>query len=588
MNEHSLNYYLKEAKKIKNSISADSKKVALLSNFTIQGLSDVLTVLCHKNNMNIYFYEGPYNQYRQEIFDKQSQWQKLKPDLTFLVLDFDSFIGETKYKFYSWNEKQKEEFIKETISELELLIETAINNQSGKIVISNFVPNSFSPFGIYDIKNNYSLSKLATLLNSHLQDLCLKHDSLYIFDMISFFINHGKSNIVNEKMRFLADMKISPSHLPKLAQSFIDFLIPLVGQTRKCLVLDLDDTLWGGIIGEDGINSIKLDNKPPGNVFLEFQKIILELYHRGIILAINSKNNFDDVMEVFEKHPHMILRKEHFASIKINWDHKMTNLISITDDLNIGLNSIVFWDDDPVNRELIRQKLPEVFVPEVPIDPSEYPNFLLSLSVFNSFQITDEDKSKGKMYVSQNKRKEFSEKFSDIEDFLASLEMNVTIKKADEFLIPRVSQLTMKTNQFNLTTKRYSEEKIKQMINDPNFLFKTFSVNDKFGDNGLTGLYIVNKNDPNNWVIDTFLMSCRIMGRNIEKIMLCDLLDEAKKSNVKKIKGQYFSTKKNIVTKDLYEKFGFSKISDSEFELNNFSNLDKIRINYIKVANKKN
>ena len=582
MKTQSLSYYLNKAKTLTSHNSGHLKKISILSNFTLNGISETLKVMSNEEQMDIEVYEGPYNQFRQEILNTKSQWYNFKPDLSFIILDFGSLIGNIQFQFYSLEERQREKIISQTCNEINDLIKVSLGNQSGKIVFSNFSNPSFSPLGIFDAKLRYSIRDFVNSLNNTIRDLVLSNNSLFVLDLDSFFLEHGQSNITDEKFRYLADMKISPSFLPLLAGKMMSFIKPLFGKTRKCLVVDLDNTLWGGIIGEDGLRGIQLDSKPPGNCFVELQKVILELYNRGVILAINSKNNADDVKEVFEKHPNMILKENHFAVVRINWDNKASNMVSIAKELNIGTDSMVYLDDDPVNRELIRQNIPEVLVVDLPNDPSLYVKTLKNLNDFNTFQITEEDRKKGEMYVQQRQRSDLEKKFTDMGDFLASLEMKVIVKKADNFTIPRISQLTMKTNQFNLTTRRYSEEDITKMAKDQNFVIKTFSVKDKFGDNGLTGLYIVKKENPKNWKIDTFLMSCRVMGRNIEDVMLADLVEEAKKENVEQIIGEYIPTKKNELTKDLYLKYGFSKLGNSTFVLRNLSTLIVSQNSFIK------
>jgi len=243
---------------------------------------------------------------------------------------------------------------------------------------------------------------------------------------------------------------------------------------------------------------------------------------------------------------------------------------------------LVFWDDDPVNRAFVKQQLPEVMVVEVPNDPSLYANTLRNLDAFNSFQITKEDKKKGLMYASQLQRKSFEKQFTNIDKFLASLNMEVSIKKAEQFTIPRISQLTMKTNQFNLTTKRYSEEEITNMTKSNKFLIRTFSVKDKFGDNGLTGIYIVKKVNNKRWELDAFLMSCRIMGRNIEKVMINDLIENSRKENIQELIGHYYPTKKNQVVKELLSNFKFLPINENDFIIK-IPSYEKLETSYIKT-----
>ena len=582
MNENNLSYYLKKSKQIQKIHSQHSKKIALLGNFTLNGLKEVLEVLSYEKKLDLEIYDSPYAQFKQEIVNQNSEWHNFAPDLTFLILDFDALVGDTRFEYYSWNEKKRKQLIDKTCDEFEDFLVNAINSQNGKIIVSNFIFPTFSPFGIYDCKIKHTLRDFVNSLNQIIKKMAEEHSSLYCMELDSFFLKFGEKNVKDEKLRFLADIIVSPSHIPDLAKIMMRYIKPLFGLTKKCLVLDLDNTLWGGILGEEGFDKISLDNKPPGNAFLEFQKVVLQLYNRGIILAINSKNNTSDVKEVFEKHPKMILKENNFADTQINWKDKASNMIEISKKLNIGIDSFVFWDDDPVNRELIKSQCPEITVIEVPKDPALYANTLRELDEFNSYSITLEDSQKGKMYAEQNLRKRNEKKFSNLDEFLSSLQIQVIIKKADKFAIPRISQLTMKTNQFNLTTKRYSPEKIEEIINSSKYLIKTFSVQDKFGDNGLTGLYIVNKEEPKKWKIDTFLMSCRVMGRNIEKVMMVDLIDEAIKEKIESISGEYIYTKKNEVTKELYQKLGFSRLDENQYELKelqkNIISVDNIEI----------
>ena len=303
--------------------------------------------------------------------------------------------------------------------------------------------------------------------NQKLSDICKDEDSAYLYDLNGFVARFGQNNVFDYRQYFFGDVKISLNYIPFLANELLGFIKPILGLNKKCIVLDLDNTLWGGIVGEDGFNGIKLShNDPIGRAFIEFQKYLLSLHERGIILAVNSRNNLEDAINVIKDHPNMILREEHFACLKINWNDKVTNLKEIAQELNIGLDSIVFIDDDPVNRDFVRETLPEVLTIELPKDPSLYVSTLTELNDFHVIKITEEDKQRGKMYTQQRKRVESEKNSASFEEYLKQLDIKIHIKKADEFTIPRISQLTLKTNQFNLTTKRYQEKDIKNFSQD--------------------------------------------------------------------------------------------------------------------------
>jgi len=299
------------------------------------------------------------------------------------------------------------------------------------------------------------------------------------------------------------------------------------------------------------------------------------LNQRGIILAINSKNNYDDAIQVINEHPNMLLRAKNFAVMKINWQDKVSNIQEIAEELNIGLDSMVYLDDEPMNREFMKERLPQIITVDLPQDPSEYSSHLMSLNDFNLVKITTDDKNRGEMYYQEKQRKEFKKTIPNLEDFLKKLNIQLEIKNADNFSIPRISQLTLKTNQFNLTTTRYQEEDIKNFVNDKKTSVGCVKVSDKFGDNGITGAYIIKKNDDE-WLIDTFLLSCRVMGRGIEDGMLGHILEQAKKEGVSTVKGQFIPTKKNMPCSNFFADYGFQKDGDLwSFSLSNSIKIPK-------------
>ena len=372
----------------------------------------------------------------------------------------------------------------------------------------------------------------------------------------------GIQNAINYKMHYMASMEFSESFLPYLVKEYVSYLKAFKGMTKKCIVLDLDNTLWGGIIGEDGMEGIKLDNAFPGNQFVDFQKSLLRLHERGIILAVNSKNNFDDAIEVIRKHPSMLLKEEHFASIKINWKAKVENIINISEEIGIGLDSMVFFDDNAVERHLVKKALPEVLVVDLPKSPSLYNKTLENLNVFDLLSLTDEDKKRGQMYAARKERKTL-EKSVDLETYLKNLEISIKVKQIDDFSLPRITNLVMKTNQFNLTTKRYSKAEIQQMKEDSEINIYYLQVKDRFGDEGIVGVLILNKKEKP-WLIDSLLLSCRVIGRKIEDAFLYKILEDAKSSNIDSLKAVYIRSKKNDLVSNFYKNLGFRLIKEDE------------------------
>jgi len=379
-----------------------------------------------------------------------------------------------------------------------------------------------------------------------------------LYDFNSFVTKFGEKNVLKYKKMFFGDIKISFDIIPYLIYEFVGYLKPFLGLNKKCIVLDLDNTLWGGIVGEDGLEGIKLGPDPAGRPFVEFQKVIKSLLKSGIILAINSKNNSEDAMKVIKEHPHMVLKEEDFACLKINWNDKIANMRDISNELNIGSDSMIFFDDDPVNRELIKMSMPEIKTIDLPQDPSSYALILRDLNDFNLLKITDDDFKRAKMYREENDRHVFESTTKNLDEYLKKLDIKVKIRLAYKFSIPRISQLSLKTNQFNLTTKRYQEEEIKEFAKDDKMIVGCAEVEDKFGESGITNMFIIKKNNEE-WILDTFLLSCRIIGRGIEEGILGKIIEMGKKEGVKKIKAQFIPTKKNKPAENFLSDYGFQK-----------------------------
>lgn len=560
-----LNDYINKSKKLVRDNSMKHTKIAFLSNFTITGLAETIKVRCFKYGIYAEDYTAPYNQYAQEILNKSSNLYNFNPDIIFIILDTENLLGDFYYFHYRINGQKRSRFIKEKFDEIKNLITILKENTSAKIVVNNLLVPYYSSRGIIENKQEWGIKKCVKKFNDMLESISTDDSQLFIFDINSFYSKVGFEKIHDRKMSYLGDIKISPYGLVKLSSEYMSYIYPLTSMTKKCIVLDLDNTLWGGIIGEDDVENIKLGPEKEGKPFLDFQKRLLELFERGIILAINSKNNYEDVIEFIRNHKYMLLKEDNFACIKINWQDKATNTKEIAKELNIGLDSMVFIDDDKTNRELIKKFIPEILVLEVPEDPSSYPEIIENLNVFNLFTITGDDLKRGKTYIDQKKRKTLKSEATDIKSFLKQLEIKIDVIEASKANIPRIAQLTQKTNQFNITTRRYQEENIKNFSESINYLVKCIDVKDKFGDYGITGVVIIKKYDTEGyWDIDSFLLSCRILGKDIEFSLMQNIIDEAKKTGVKEIHGTFIPTKKNKPAKNFLKECGF--ILDEEKE----------------------
>ena len=561
-NNENLAFFLNEAKSIKTNNFDKKINVGILASFSLNGLEETLRVKSAQKGIDCRIYVGDYNQYNQEIFKSNSRLFQFNPQLTFLILDIRHILGELYFLPYSISASERKEFVETKVDEIKKLVETFLDNSNSKLVITNFQIPVYSPYGINEQKEDFGMKQLVYEINNKIRHELKDQSLVFIYDFNEFVMKFGEYNVFNYQDYFFGDIKISIDYIPKFADELLGYVNAVMGITKKCIVLDLDNTLWGGIIGEDGFDNIKLGDDAVGRSFVEFQKRLLALNQRGIILAINSKNNFEDAMEVIKKHPSMILREDNFACMKINWDDKVTNLQEISKELNIGLDSMVFFDDDLINQEFVKTSLPEVLVVELPNDSSQFAQIITKMKEFDVLKITEEDVKRNEMYLVQKKRTELKNKIVDFDEFLKQMNIEVNIKKADSFTIPRISQLTLKTNQFNLTTKRYQQEEISSFSSDKDRIVECVQVSDKFGDNGITGVYIIEKKDSKEWIIDTFLLSCRIMGRKVEEAMLYQIIEKAKNLGIKKIKGKFIPTKKNKPAENFYSDCSFKKEGD--------------------------
>lgn len=555
------------AEKMYNQISKELNftrfKISILRSITIEPMLTFIRVKCFENKINPEIYLGNYNIIDQEIIDRNSGLYSFKPDVLIIFSRPEEIFPKLVDLYIELSSEEVEEEINDVLDKIESLISTFRTNSNAKIILHNFELPEFPIFRIIDNQHDRSQKRVFEKINTGLIEIVKKHEEVYLLDYEHLVSIYGKKNWFDEKMWYMARAPISKIGLEALASEYIKYFKTMLGMTKKCIVLDLDNTLWGGILGEEGIEGIKIGQTSPGSAFMDFQRELLKLYHKGFILAINSKNNEENVMEVFDKHPHMVLKKKHFASIKINWIDKAQNMKDIAEELNIGMDSFVFFDDSPVERELIKQQLPEIHTVDLPNNPHLYPKILRELSDFERLTFTEEDMKRGEMYNVQVQRKKLEKSSISLGDFYRSLEMEAIIRLNDKLSIPRLANMTQKTNQFNLTTIRYSENNIFNFINSNDYRVYSLQLTDKFGDYGIVGEIIIKENGDL-WEIDSFLLSCRVISRTVETAFLSHIIKEEKKANIKSIIGKYIPTKKNILVKDLYKNNGFKLIEEKE------------------------
>ena len=420
---------------------------------------------------------------------------------------------------------------------------------------------------IYHENNNSAINTAIASYNNTLLELSKTCSNLKIIDFSRFCNRYPVSNLIDWKFYYISQMQINP----KLASDFNDWLqkeiAAIEGKRKKCLVLDLDNTLWGGILGEDGIDGIQIGNTYPGNAFLDFQNNLLALSRNGIILTVCSKNNEQDVIEAWNKNPFLRIKKEQLAAWRINWNNKADNVAELAQELNIGLDSMVFIDDNPAERELIKQMLPMVETPEFPKQPYRLYEFFekICTDYFQIYKLTNEDKDKLEQYKANAERTSLQKSFASFDDYLRSLEITLDIQSLTPMNLSRIAQMSQKTNQFNLTTKRYTEEDITTFALQGAKIY-SIGVSDKFGDSGITGAMIVTVDKKTKAAdIDSFLLSCRILGKNIETVFLKYVLQQLKDDGIVCVTSVFAPTAKNKQVSDFYEKNCFSlKTTDTD------------------------
>lgn len=540
---------------IENKKFSNSVQINFLRNFTIEGIEPFLKFHLFNNEIKPNIYFGDYNTIHQEIIDTNSHIYNLKPEIIVLSIipeNLDAEIGKI-----GWNSTI-------LIEELNQLFNLISSKTNALIVVNTIISPFYSETGITNTGfENRTIETLKT--NLFISNYVKENSSqFYLVDWDRILRIVGE-NAFDYRFWYSSKAPFKKEFLNLYALEISKIVNALKGKTKKCIILDCDNTLWGGIIGEDGLKGIKLDkNNYPGKAFYDFQKNVINLYERGVLIALCSKNNEADVWDVFENHPYSVLKKEHISAWRINWQNKAENIASLAKELNLGLNSFVFVDDNPVECSLVDEMLPEVCIYQVPSKLYEYPNILLKDGLFDTLILSNEDKERTKMYQAEKQRKSEVNNFTNIDDYLSTLDIQIIIHEVTENEIPRIAQLTQKTNQFNLTTRRYSEKQIEDFSKNSDYKVYSLSVSDKYGDLGITGAMIV-KNENQKLIVDTFLLSCRILGRKIELAFASKVFEETCETwKLNKIEAEYIKTEKNNQTENFWDEFGFKNFENIE------------------------
>lgn len=538
-------------------------KVALLSSFSIEFAHDALIAQGFANGLRIEIYQAGFDQIRQEILNPQSGLYAFAPDITVLAVEGEDWLPEIYAGFMDADPGAVA--LQEASARFEqAFIELAASFRrhcSKPLLVHNLALPQRKRAGIADGRLPASQHELVAAINRGLSKGLSSVVDTYLLDYAGLVAQFGYRQWYDTRMRLYAKAPIAAAMLGALAREYMKYFRALTGLTKKCLVVDLDNTLWGGVIGEDGLEGIQLGPNYPGNAFVEFQRAVLDLHQRGVILAIASKNNEADVNAVFAQHPAMLLRPAHFAASQVHWERKSESLARIAQQLGIGLEHMVFVDDNPVECEQVRRDLPMVAVINLPKRPELYVDALLDEGLFDTLGLSDEDRRRGALYQQRAQAESTRSESGSIEDYYRSLSMVLSIAPVDDATLARAAQLTQKTNQFNLTTFRYSEAELAERMADDAWLVFTVGVRDRFGDNGIVGLMMAQAREGR-LDIDTFVLSCRVIGRTVETAMLACLCQAAAERGIIVLGGLLRPSAKNMPARDLFERHGFTKLGE--------------------------
>ncbi len=573
--------YLKAARQIEAEAGDGLRptKVAVVSTFTSELLRPYVIVEGAARGLKADLHFAPFNQLEQQLLDKASPLYGFQPEVIIIAARLEEIAPDLTARFVRLSRKEIEDETAAVEKRISNLVAGVRQFSAAKILVFNFAPPLLLSAGVADSALEISQSAVVQRLNDKLAAVCKNSPDAHVFDYARMVFEFGLNRWHDAKLFYLGRVPLTLDAQIETARQLARYLRVLFFPPCKCLVLDLDNTLWGGVLGEDGIGGIALGEEYPGRVYKDFQRYLLSLRDQGILLAIASKNNEADVLELFQKHSDCVLRLEDFAAHQINWSDKPENLRQIAAALNIGTDALAFFDDNPVERELVRQRMPEVTVIDAPESPLEFIAVVSKSVAFDRLTVSAEDRKRGAMYAEQRQRKSLQAECASTEDFLKSLDMKVTIGSVDEETLERVAQLLAKTNQFNLTTRRHSAAQITQMI-DAGAIALWIRVADRFGDNGLVGVAIAVPASPltpslspsdgervaggreRGWMIDTFLLSCRVIGRQVETALLSRLVQLIRERGGKTVRGQYIPTAKNSLVAEFYPKHGFKENGD--------------------------
>lgn len=549
-------FTFKELKRSLKKIKCNflSLKVSLVGDTATQLLTVALKGTAISRGYLLDLFEAEYNQVDRQVMDPTSELYAYQAQYTIIFQSTHKLLEH----FFTADVGARTALADERIA----FLRHACDSIQGKVICFNYPEIEDVVFGSYANKLEESFTYQVRKLNYELMRLSQELPNLYICDIAALQNKFGRDWLFDTSVYVSTEMVLSIDALPYVASRAMDIICAIEGQFKKCLILDLDNTVWGGVVGDDGWENIQVGHGLGiGKAFTEFPQWVKKLRERGIIICVCSKNDEDKAKEPFEKNPEMVLRLDDISVFIANWENKADNIRTIQSILNIGFDSMVFLDDNPFERNIVRENVPGVVVPELPEDPGDYLEYLYSLNIFETASYSSADKDRTKQYQVEAQRVVASTKFTNEADFLKSLNMLSVVEGFTSFNTPRVAQLSQRSNQFNLRTIRYTDADIARMSGDDSYQCFSFTLEDKYGDNGLICVIILHKEDTDTLFVDTWFMSCRVLKRGMEHFTLNTVVAYAKQHGFKRIIGEYIPTPKNGMVAEHYDRLGFTPMA---------------------------
>lgn len=541
---------------LRDKVALAKFRLAILRSFTVEPIVPLLRAEAFAYGIDLEVHVGDFNTYVQDMLDGQSSLYRFAPNAVVLAVRSDQAAPELWRDFADLAPEAAQQTAERVVRSYEQWVGAFRKHSQAALIVHSLEHPPFASFGILDSQSEAGQSGLIRHINRELRRIATGSHGVYSLDYDALVARYGSEHWHDERKWLTARFPIAAGYLLQMARGWMRFIVPLTGRIAKVLVVDLDNTLWGGVIGEDGMAGITVGPEYPGAAYQALHRALLDLSRKGILLAVCSKNNLDDAMEAIEKHPGMLVRAKHFAAMRINWSDKAQNLREIAAELNVGVDSLAFLDDNPFEREQVRVALPEVTVIDLPKDPLEYASAVRNCAAFERLALSAEDQQRTEMYAAQKQRSGAEQTFQSKKDFFRFLEQEAELEPVSDLTLARVAQLTQKTNQFNLTTRRYTETQIADMAKQPEWHIFSIKVCDRFGDHGLVGVAITH-DVGEQCEVDTFLLSCRVIGRTVETAFLAHLAESAAQRGRKRLEGWFLPTKKNVPARDFYEQHGF-------------------------------